>query len=249
VPGRGGAPTVLNRLYTLLARARKAVVVAGLALAVAYVIIDVARDGQIGAAVFPWTFTLSLTAGLLCWWPARRYRPAALVSGAKGHYFEVPPSPVPVLAFTAMTPPVAEKVSTTIDRVSKQIDPWWVDILDSALWLLLLVLVVRLVWRGAGVRLRPDGILDQKFAGSLFAPWEALEAGVPPVISRPSEVTLTYRHPVLVKGRGILRRTRALTAWNVDSVFLARVIQEYASRPERRSAIGTEAELDRLLRP
>lgn len=236
---------MLNRLFTLLARAQKGIVVAEVALAAVYITLDVPRGGEVGKAMFPFTLTLSLIAGLL-WWTAMRHRPAALVRAVKGRAFEGPPSPVPVLAFTTLAPVITEKVSTAIDRVSKQIDPWWLDILDSTLSVLALTLVARLVWRGAGIRLRSDGVLSRRLAGSLFVPWEALDAQVPPATPRPFEVTLAYRHPELVRSRGIPHRRRELTAWNVNNVFLARAIQEYASHPEHRNSIGTEAELGRL---
>jgi hypothetical protein len=236
---------VLNRLFTLLARAQKMILLAEVALAAVYIAVDVPRAGEAGKALFPFTFALSLAAGLLGWIGARR-RPVTLVRAAKDRAFEAPPSPVPVLAFTAVAPFVTEKLSTTIDRVSKQIDPWWLDIVDSTLWVLALTMVARLVWRGAGVRLRPDGVLDRRLAGSLFVPWDALDAQVPPSTSRTVGVNLTYRHPDLVKSRGALHRGREIAAWNVNSVFVARAIQEYASHPEHRTAIGTEAELVRL---
>lgn len=236
---------MLNHLFALLARAQKGVVVAEVALAAVYIAIDVPRGGELGKELFPFTFTLSVVAGLLCAIAVRR-RPAALARAAKDRAFEAPPSPVPVLAFTTVAPYVTENVSTTIARVSKQIDPWWLDILSSTVWVLVLMLVANLVRRGAGVRLRSDGVLDQRLTGSLFVPWEALDAQVPPTASDPFELTLTYRHPELVRSRGTLRRGRGITAWNVNNVFLARVIQEYVSHPEHRTAIGTEAELGRL---
>jgi hypothetical protein len=236
---------VLNSLFTLLARAQKGIVLAELALAAVYIAVDVPRGGEVGKVLFPITLALSLVAGLL-WWIGMRHRPAALVQAANRRAFEAPPGPVPVLAFTTVAPFVTEKLSTTIDRVAQQTDPWWLDVLTSMLWVLVLMLVARLVWRGAGVHLRPDGVHDRRIAGSLFVPWEALDAEEPPTTSRPIEVKLTYRHPELVQSRGLLRRRPEITAWNVDGAFLARAIQEYASNPEHRTAIGTEAELDRL---
>ncbi|MEV4280036.1 hypothetical protein [Actinoplanes xinjiangensis] len=236
---------MLNSLFTLLARAQKGIVLAELALAAVYIAVDVPRGGEVGKALLPFTFASSLVAGLL-WWIGMRHRPAALVQAANRRAFEAPPGPVPILAFTTVAPFVTEKLSTTIDRVSQQTDPWWLDILTSTLWVLALMLVARLVWRGAGVHLRPDGVHDRRIAGSLFVPWEALDAEQPPTISRPMQVKLTYRRPALVQSRGLLRRMPEIAAWNVDSVFVARAIQEYVSHPEHRTAIGTEAELGRL---
>lgn len=115
--------------------------------------------------------------------------------------------------------------------------------LISAIWVVALVLVGRLVWHGAGVRLSPDGIRDRRLFGQLFVPWDAVDPEHAPAVVRSFEVMPAYRRPELVRGR----RT-PISAWNVDGRFLARVIREYAGRPDFRPAIGTAAELDRLAR-
>jgi hypothetical protein len=132
--------------------------------------------------------------------------------------FAATASPLPVLAFTTLLPFVTEQVSTTVDRVAKQIDPWWLDILISALWLLVLTALVRAAWAGFGVRLHPDGVVDRSrsLIGSLFVPWEALAAQIPPVSSRRAVVTLAYRDPRLVRGFGLGKREGVITALNVD---------------------------------
>ncbi|GGN13593.1 hypothetical protein FHR83_003759 [Actinoplanes campanulatus] len=81
------------------------------------------------------------------------------------------------------------------------------------------------------MRLRPDGMVDRRPVRPVFIPWQSLGPGRPAVAGR---------FQILVGRRG-------LATWNIDSTFLARVIQEYADHPEHRPAIGTEAELRRLL--
>jgi len=234
---------VLNRLFLAVLRLRKAIVVAQLPLAATYIAVDVPRGGEVGKALFPWSVGITLVAGLLAWQAGLRFRPAALVRRGNPPSFEAPTSPVPVLAFTALLPFVTEQVSTTVDRVAKQIDPWWLDILTSALSVLALTVLVRAVWTGFGVRLRPDGLVDRRPARSLFVPWESFAAiTIPPPSSRRAVVTLAYNDPSLVRGAG----RKVITAMNVDSRFLARAIQEYVNHPEHRSAIGTPAELQRL---
>jgi hypothetical protein len=146
--------------------------------------------------------------------------------------FEAPASPVFVLAFTALLPFVTEQVSTTVHRVAKQIDPWWLDILTTGLWVLALTALGRVVWAGFGVRLRPDGVVDRRLLGSLVVPWEALAATIPPGSSRRTLVALACHDPRLVRSSGLRMRADVITAVNVDTRFLARAIQEYVSHPE-----------------
>lgn len=226
-----------------LTRGRKGILVTLIALVVVYVALDVPRDGAVGQALWPWTVVFALAAAVLSVWTSLRPRPAALVTTPHERSFEAPPSPAPILAFAALTPIVAEQVSTTIDRVGNRVDPWWLDIVISAIWVVALVLVGRLVRHGAGVRLSPDGIRDRRLFGQLFVPWDAVDPDHAPAVVRSFEVMPAYRRPELVRGR-----RRPISAWNVDSRFLARVIREYAGRPESRPAIGTAAELDRLVR-
>jgi hypothetical protein len=237
---------VLSRLFAVLVRLQRPVVVAELALAAAYIGADVPRGGEVGKALFPWTSGITVVAALLTWQAAVRCRPAALIRPVNMPVFDVPASPLAVLAFTTLLPSVTETVSTTVDRVGKGVALWWLDIVTSALWILALAAVARAVWSGFGVRLRRDGVVDRRLVGSLFVPWEALALEIPPASSRHALVPVAYRSPELVKGLGRAERRKVLTAVNVDNRFLTRAIQEYISRPEYRSAIGTEAELHRL---
>ena len=237
---------MLNRLFAAILRLQRAVVVIELALAATYIAVDVPRGGEIGKALFPWTGGIFAVAGLLTWQAAVRWRPAALVRRVQPPGFEAPASPLAVLAFTTLLPFATEQVSTAVDRVAKRIDLWWLDIPTSALWVLALTVLARAVWVGFGVRLRPDGVVDRRLVGSLFVPWEALAAEIPPMSARRSQVVLAYRDPRLVQSFGIGKSGNVITAGNVDNRFLARAIQEYVRHPEYRSAIGTPAELHRL---
>lgn len=135
-------------------------------------------------------------------------------------------------------------------EIGKALFPWTGGIFAvaglSALWVLALTVLARAVWVGFGVRLRPDGVVDRRLVGSLFVPWEALAAEIPPMSARRSQVVLAYRDPRLVQSFGIGKSGNVITAGNVDNRFLARAIQEYVRHPEYRSAIGTPAELHRL---
>ena len=187
-----------------------------------------------------------MVAALATWGAAVRCRPAVLVRRVKPQVFEAPASPIPVLAFTTLLPFVTENVSTTVDRVAKRIDPWWLDILTSAIWVLALAAVTRAVWSGFGVRLRPDGLVDRRLVGMSFVSWEALASPIPPVSSRAASLGVAYRSPEMAKGLAKAEGRKVLTTVNIDNHFLARVLQEYISHPEFRPAIGTEGELRRL---
>ncbi|MBB4751489.1 hypothetical protein [Actinoplanes lobatus] len=217
---------MLNSAFTA-----RVVVPVEILLAAAYVAVDVPTGGEFGRTAFPWMLGLVLLFGALSFWAALRRHPAALVLRPGVAAFDAPPSPLPVLAFTALMPMTTEKLSTTIDRVANRVDPWWLDILSTTVWIGFLTVLAVAAWRGFGVRLRPDGILDRRPVRPVFMPWQSLGPGRPVVAGR---------FQVLVGRRG-------LSTWNIDSTFLARVIQEYADHPEHRPAIGTEAELRRLL--
>ncbi|MFG2059163.1 hypothetical protein ACGFI9_34615, partial [Micromonospora sp. NPDC048930] len=102
-------------------------------------------------------------------------------------------------------------------------------------------------WRGVLVELRPDGVCQRDFAGSLMVPWEALAAGRP---SRPAvnaaTLALTYARPELVRRRGILPLGRRLRVDNVHPWFIADTIRHYVDHPQHRAKIGEPAEYQRL---
>ena len=239
---------VLNRLIRVLVRLQRPVVVAELALAAAYILVDVPRGGEVGKALAPWTLGISVVAALATWGAAVRCRPAVLVRRVKPQVFEAPASPLPVLAFTTLLPFATENVSTTVGRVAKRVDPWWLwlDFLTSVIWVLVLAAVMRAVWSGFGVRLRPDGVVDRRLVGMSFVSWEALTSPIPPASPRAASLDVAYRSPEMARGLAKAEGREVLTTVNIDNHFLARVLQEYISHPEFRPAIGTEGELRRL---
>ncbi|MFG2054265.1 hypothetical protein ACGFI9_09545 [Micromonospora sp. NPDC048930] len=122
--------------------------------------------------------------------------------------------------------------------------------LFNVLPFLLLVAVALTVaggWRGISVQLRPDGVFQRDFAGSLMVPWEALAPARP---SRPAvnaaTLALTYAQPDLVRRRGILPLGRRLRIDNVHPWFIADTIRHYVDHPQQRAAIGEPAEYQRL---
>ncbi|GGM48974.1 hypothetical protein GCM10011608_37360 [Micromonospora sonchi] len=103
-------------------------------------------------------------------------------------------------------------------------------------------------WRGFSVELRPDGVRQRDFTGSLMVPWEALAPGRPfqPAV-RASTLALAYAQPDLVRRRGILPLgRRRLRIDNVHPWFIADTIRHYVDHPQHRAAIGEPAEYQRL---
>ncbi|MFI1193982.1 hypothetical protein ACH4T9_12085 [Micromonospora sp. NPDC020750] len=103
-------------------------------------------------------------------------------------------------------------------------------------------------WRGSFVELRPDGVWQRDFTGSLMVPWEALAPGCPsqPAV-RASILALTYAQPDLVRRRGILPLgRRRLRIDNVHPWFIADAIRHYVDHPQHRAAIGEPTEYQRL---
>jgi hypothetical protein len=224
----------------LIARWGKLILGIEMVLAAVYIAVDVPRGGEVAPLLFPWTAGLSLVAAVLAVAVVLRRRPAVLVMSAGNTAFDTPASSLPVLAFTALAPIATEHVSTTIDRAINDVALWWFDVLWSAFLVLVLAAVARAVWAGFGVRLSRDALTDRRPYGTLAIPWETLAAATAAGRDR---VALTYRNPDPIGGSGTRRTVIAL---NVDSAFLARAIQQYASHPEHRPAIGTDMELRRI---
>ncbi|MFG2106163.1 hypothetical protein [Micromonospora chersina] len=65
--------------------------------------------------------------------------------------------------------------------------------------------------------------------------------------ARTKILALTYARPELVRRRGLVLGHQLLSIDNVAGWFIADAIRHYVTHPERRAAIGTEAEYGRLL--
>lgn len=101
----------------------------------------------------------------------------------------------------------------------------------------LLVLSVRMLRSGPLV-LTAEGIAID--GGRSFVPWDALDT-----TSEPGDWAVGS--PELVHGRRVRDfRPGEVVPLDVSLYFLTRVIDLYARHPERRAAIGTPAELERL---
>ena len=111
---------------------------------------------------------------------------------------------------------------------------------SAALWVLAVVVValaamnLALAWRGVGVQLRPDGLVDRTGLGTLVVPWQVLAPGHPlPPLSTATKLALTFAHPQLVRRKGLVFWS-SVQAGNVDPAFPAGAIRFYVANPDRR---------------
>jgi hypothetical protein len=122
-------------------------------------------------------------------------------------------------------------------RVSGRIVPtlaWAILVLNAVAVAMLLARMVR----SGPLLLTPAGIAVD--GGRSFVPWAALEAG-------PERPQWTLAHPQLVRGRPLRRfQPGQAVPLDVSLWFLFRSIHAYLDHPERRAAIGTPQELERL---
>jgi hypothetical protein len=111
---------------------------------------------------------------------------------------------------------------------------WMILALNGGAIVLLLVRMVR----SGPLLITPAGVAID--GGRSFVPWAALEAG-------PDRPQWRLAHPELVDGRPIKRfQPGQVVPLDVSLWFLFRAIHSYLDHPERRPAIGTPEELERL---
>ncbi|MFG3604501.1 hypothetical protein [Micromonospora chersina] len=172
----------------------------------------------------------------------RRLRPAALLIEPEVRAFATEPSASQIYQAVGFTLLASQFLGTGhLDGVG---------LFNVVPFLLLVIAGLHVAggWRGGSVELRPDGVSQRDFAGSLMVPWEALAPGRP---SRPAvnaaTLALTYARPELVRRHGILPLGRRLRIDNVHPWFIADTIRHYVDHPQHRAAIGKPAEYQRLL--
>lgn len=122
----------------------------------------------------------------------------------------------------------------------------WAGLVAGLFFCGMLAAMWRALWQGAGLTLRPSGIEAGKMAGALTVPWEAL-APEPPVRGENRwQIKLRYARPELVTMTGWTPTRNEVAFEDGDPDLVARAIATYAAEPDRRHAIGTLAELERL---
>jgi hypothetical protein len=130
----------------------------------------------------------------------------------------------------------------------------------STVVLVLLVLLVPLAAAtlAAAIQGRPSVLFTPRALivldsfGSRTIPWEALGPGTPQRPHPLLALKLTIVRPELVASRGLVMRNSsgtplALSRLGVHPWFIADAIRFYVDHPDRRAAIGTSAEHERLL--
>ena len=198
-----------------------------------------------------WLPVFTLVAGLtfalivLSLFGTLRYHPAVLTVRPDEPAFATARNPSLLFTAAAFTFLGASLVSENVRDIAEAEDFWLLDAGTSTLWVLLIIFQWYSALNRRGIRLRPDGILDQQPLGSLFVPWEALAVPFGATPKSTVQLYLNYQQPQLIRKRGFRPGAQVL-ATGTDAGYLAWVIHEYLTSPERRPAIGTDAELHRL---
>ena len=233
---------MLAAIFAVTVRYRRPILTISLVLAVVLALgrrLSFTLDLVLGiATILAGGLALSLALLALC-----RPRPAALLVRPEVRAFATDPSAFQVYLAVEIT--FLASLSLGTGHLGEVVGG-----LFMVLPFLLLVAVglhLAAGWRGVAVELRPDGVYQREFTGSLTVPWESLAPGRP---SRPAvnaaTLALTYARPDLVRRRGILPLGRRLRIDNVHPWFIADTIQYYVDHPQHRTAIGEPAEYQRL---
>lgn len=232
---------MLNAIFTATVRHRRPVVAVEVALVSVFLVIEVTTD-RLGWTIFPWVGIGGVLAVVLAVVAGARHRPAALVARPGVPSFDVPTGPAAVYFFTGFLAIFSLNLATMIGNIVARETLWQLDLVLAALLIAALALWFRAAWGLTGVRLRPDGILDRGITGSLFVPWTAF-TGDHPVRPNAAMGHLKIKYQGEARVRGFVPTGhRAITAQSVDPWYLTRAIHHYIVNPDRRAAIGTEAE-------
>lgn len=123
------------------------------------------------------------------------------------------------------------------------------SVLSVALGGLVALTVVTALRGRPRIELTPRAVVLREVLGSRMIPWEALRPGLPLRQSDRHTLTLTVDRPELVVRSGWIWRFPqvALSYARVHPWFLADAIRSYVDQPNRRDAVGTRAEHERLL--
>ncbi|KUL29739.1 hypothetical protein [Actinoplanes awajinensis] len=238
---------MMINIFGWVARRRVAVLVVSLVVAV---ILQVLRrtvgDGH--------SLRLNLAIGVLPLIPfvvgmaiaVRVFHPAELIARPEVPAFDVPANPAAVLGAASYTFFAVFALGGAFHGLVTGMDV----VLASPLVVVVGGQLAAFWWAAlgrCGVRLTPDGIVDRQVHGRLFVPWDALTTPDPAHPRDPHQVTLRIGRPDMVRKRGFRSGGRTvLPATGVSAELVSRAINEYANRPEARSAIGSEVALTHL---
>ncbi|MET7418733.1 hypothetical protein [Dactylosporangium sp. NPDC005555] len=187
-----------------------------------------------------------------------RWRPAAFVVDAGVPAFRTLRQPGHVYNASGVAFMSAAAVTAAVNARGVPRDPASSDLIGLAmartlgiLALLIVVMAVLLAaavaWRGIGVQLRPEGVMDRSLLGTVTVPWDALTTNsLPPTTPSARLLRLTYARPDLVRVTG-LPLTRQINTDTVNALFLAHTLHHYLIHPQHRPHIGTAAGYAELL--
>lgn len=230
---------MLAALFAITVRYRRLILTLSLVLAVV-----LARGRRLSDWLDLVLLIATFLVGVLGVLALRRSRPAALLVKPEVRAFATEPSASQILIAVMLTFLASHFLGT--GHLGEAVGGLFMVLP----FLLLVAIGVQVAggWRGVSVELRPDGVCQRDFTGSLMVPWEALAPGRP---SRPavgaSTLALTYAQPDLVRRRGILPLgRRRLRIDNVHPWFIADTVRHYVDHPQHRAAIGEPAEYQRL---
>ncbi|WP_127552860.1 hypothetical protein [Actinoplanes sp. OR16] len=172
----------------------------------------------------PWLFLTAVTGGLLYALlplaPSNRKRPDAF--DADGRTFR--------------TPPASDVVIAGVTHLSwLGFSVLYGDAWVTAVLLAVLALYPRALRHGVRLTLTPDGLYDEKYAGTVTIPWEA----VPTPSSSTTRIRLGIGRPDLVTTTGWTVNRRTLEFGGVGVPFVAAAIEHYRDHPGERVLIGT----------
>lgn len=197
---------------------------------------------------------LAVGCGVLILVALVRPRPAAFVVDAQASAFRTVSQPGHV--FNAASSVLLSATMVTSRVVAPDLDgaPGW-DRMSRTLDVLAVVLValsamaVAAVWRGSGLWLRPDGLMERNPLGSLTVPWDALSTrSLPSTTQSAQSLRLGYTRPDLVRRYGLAIIRRRISTDTVNALFLVHTLHHYLTKPEQRQTIGTEPGYAELLR-
>ncbi|GIF21472.1 membrane protein implicated in regulation of membrane protease activity [Actinoplanes tereljensis] len=228
--------------FRLVARGRHAFLLAALGLAV---VLSVVADRGSRSWVVAFGALTVLTVSLygLSVVAILLYHPRRLLVRPSLRAFDTPLNPNRTLhagAFTFLGAGLLVQRAGDQDRSGEL---WQFGVVASIALAVLTVVIWYLGWRWHGVRLTPDGLIDRQPFGSVFVPWAALAADEPAVSIGRNQIALYFEHPELVVKHGYRPGSSHFLTAGADADLLAGVIAGYVAEPERRAAIGTEAEL------
>ncbi|MEU9825117.1 hypothetical protein [Micromonospora chersina] len=174
-------------------------------------------------------------------------RPAVFIVRPTESSFSAPPSSHALGIPLVLTVGASSEAGSLVGAVRSHDLPLR-DAVVVVFWMVGAGVLLARAWRGLGVHLRPEGLRWRELAGSVSVPWDALAPGRPlRPAARTKTLALTYARPEQVRRRGLVLGHQLLSIDNVAGWFVADAIRHYVGHPERRAAIGTEAEYGRLL--